>query len=124
MFATLGFNELVRVPSGMERTFAGLRSWLDRGRGSAISRLAGHLLRDRHGAQYDLDHGLSVGADAVEGGPARRCPDPGPHRAIRQGRLMRLALGLLRGGQRAVDGGQGLRRRDQRQRPQQEPLLP
>jgi len=27
MFATLGFNELVRVPSGMERTFAGLRSW-------------------------------------------------------------------------------------------------
>jgi hypothetical protein len=37
---------------------------------------------------------------------------------------MRLALGLLRGGQRAVDGGQGLRRGDQRQRAQQEPLRP
>jgi len=32
MFATLGFNELVRVPTGMERTFAALRSWFGTGR--------------------------------------------------------------------------------------------
>lgn len=29
MFATLGFNELVRVPPGMERAFRALRRWLD-----------------------------------------------------------------------------------------------
>jgi len=29
MFATLGFNELVRVPPGMEVSFRALRAWLD-----------------------------------------------------------------------------------------------
>src|SRR5215510_11017278 len=33
MFATLGFNELVRVPAGMEASFRGLRSWLNSWRG-------------------------------------------------------------------------------------------
>jgi hypothetical protein len=33
MFATLGFNELVRVPTGMEASFRALRSWLDSWRG-------------------------------------------------------------------------------------------
>ena len=33
MFATLGFNELVRVPPGMEASFRALRSWLNSCRG-------------------------------------------------------------------------------------------
>ena len=33
MFATLGFNELVRVPMGMEASFRALRSWLNSWRG-------------------------------------------------------------------------------------------
>lgn len=33
MFATLGFNELIRVPSGMEASFRMLRSWLNSWRG-------------------------------------------------------------------------------------------
>ena len=33
MFATLGFNELVRVPSGMDASFRALRSWLNSWRG-------------------------------------------------------------------------------------------
>ena len=33
MFATLGFNEVVRVPPGMEATFWALRAWLNSWRG-------------------------------------------------------------------------------------------
>lgn len=33
MFATLGFNELVRVPTGMEASFRALRSWLNSWKG-------------------------------------------------------------------------------------------
>ena len=33
MFATLGFNELVRVPPGMDASFRALRSWLNSWRG-------------------------------------------------------------------------------------------
>ena len=33
MFATLGFNEVVRVPTGMETTFQALRAWLNSWRG-------------------------------------------------------------------------------------------
>ena len=33
MFATLGFNEVVRVPEGMEATFRALRSWRNSWRG-------------------------------------------------------------------------------------------
>jgi hypothetical protein len=33
MFATLGLNELVRVPSGMDASFRALRSWLNSWRG-------------------------------------------------------------------------------------------
>jgi hypothetical protein len=33
MFATLGFNELVRVPAGMEASFRALRLWLNSWKG-------------------------------------------------------------------------------------------
>ena len=36
MFATLGFNELVRVPSGMDAHFRALRLWLDSWKGGDI----------------------------------------------------------------------------------------
>jgi len=33
MFAALGFNELMRVPTGMEASFRALRSWLNSWKG-------------------------------------------------------------------------------------------
>ena len=33
MFATLGFNELTRVPPGMDASFRALRNWLNSWRG-------------------------------------------------------------------------------------------
>jgi len=104
MFATLGFNELVRVPPGMEVSFRALRAWLDSWKGigdiEAGMRRQGYDLSfattAEGGARRSTSpgwntasphHGLSVGADAVESGPARRRPNPGPDRAIRRGRL-------------------------------------